>query len=124
MTFVTLGTQDFPFNRLLELVDRLVEEGVLRGEVFAQVGHSTYVPRNYSHVDFLNPADYSRRIGEADLIIAHAGVGTIMSCLSSRKKLIVVPRAKAHGEHVDDHQFDFLLSIRYNIGKNLGNIPL
>ena len=106
MTFVTLGTQDFPFNRLLELVDRLVEEGVLQGEVFAQVGHSTYIPRNYSHVDFLNPADYSRRIGEADLIIAHAGVGTIMSCLSSRKKLIVVPRAKAHGEHVDDHQFE------------------
>lgn len=106
MTFVTLGTQDFPFNRLLELVDRLVEEGVLRDEVFAQVGYSTYAPKNYSCVDFLNPAEYSRRIAQADLIIAHAGVGTIMSCLSSRRKLIVVPRSKVHGEHVDDHQFE------------------
>ncbi|MBR2423274.1 MAG: glycosyltransferase [Oscillospiraceae bacterium] len=106
MTFVTLGTQSFPFNRLLELVDRLVEEGVLRGEVFAQVGYSTYVPRNYSYVDFLEPAAYSRYIAQADLVIAHAGVGTIMSCLSSRRKLIVVPRSKRYSEHVDDHQFE------------------
>lgn len=105
MTFVTLGTQKFPFNRLLELVDRLVEEGVLRGEVFAQRGYSTYVPKHYSCVDFLSPEEYSRRIESADLVIAHAGVGTIMSCLRSRRRLIVVPRSGAHREHVDDHQF-------------------
>lgn len=106
MTFVTLGTQDFPFNRLLELVDRLVEEGVLCGDVFAQTGHSTYVPRHYSGVDFLTPAEYNRYIEQADLVIAHAGVGTIMSCLSAGKKLIVVPRTETHGEHVDGHQFE------------------
>lgn len=106
MTFVTLGTQNFPFNRLLELIDRLAAEGVLRGEVFAQTGHSTYVPKHYSGVDFLEPEEYHRYITEADLVIAHAGVGTIMSCLSNHKKLIVVPRTKAHGEHVDDHQFE------------------
>lgn len=106
MTFVTLGTQDFPFNRLLELVDRLVEEGILQGEVFAQTGHCGYVPRHYSHVDFLSPEEYDRCIARAELVIAHAGVGTIMSCLSRRKRLIVVPRTAAHGEHVDDHQFE------------------
>ena len=106
MTFVTLGTQNFPFNRLLELVDRLVAEGVLQGEVFAQTGCSTYVPRHFAHVDFLAPADYNRHIAESDLVIAHAGVGTIMSCLSRHKKLIVVPRTEKHGEHVDDHQFE------------------
>ena len=106
MTFVTLGTQNFPFNRLLALVDQLVEDGVLQGQVFAQVGYTTYVPRNYSYVDFLPPENYNRCIAQADLIIAHAGVGTIMSCLSRRKKLIVVPRAKEHSEHVDNHQFE------------------
>lgn len=106
MIFVSLGTQKFPFNRLLELVDRLVAEGVIEGEVFAQIGYSTYVPKNYSYSDFLPGADYNRCIAEADLIIAHAGVGTIMNCLSNRKKLIVVPRAKAYNEHVDDHQFE------------------
>lgn len=106
MTFITLGTQNFPFNRLLELVDRLVAEGVIKGEVFAQAGYSSYVPKHYSCVDFLGPDDYNRYITQADVIIAHAGVGTIMNCLSNRKKLIVVPRAKAYNEHVDDHQFE------------------
>lgn len=104
MTFVTLGTQNFSFNRLLELVDRLIEEGVIRDEVFAQIGYSTYIPRNYSSMHFLDPADYNRYITEADLVIAHAGVGTIMNCLSHCKKLIVVPRTKSYNEHVDDHQ--------------------
>lgn len=106
MTFVTLGTQDFPFDRLLELVDRLTAEGVIKGEVFAQIGYSSYVPKNYSYAAFLDPEAYNRYIAEADLIIAHAGVGTIMHCLSHSKKLIVVPRAKAYNEHVDDHQFE------------------
>ena len=106
MIFVTLGTQNFSFNRLLEMVDRLVAEGVIRDEVFAQRGCSSYVPDNYAYVDFLPPAEYNRCIAEADFVIAHAGVGTIMSCLSNHKKLIVVPRTKAHREHVDDHQFE------------------
>lgn len=106
MIFVTLGTQSFPFNRLLELVDRLVAEGVIKDEVFAQIGYASYVPKNYSYVNFLGPADYNRYITEAGLIIAHAGVGTIMNCLSNRKKLIVVPRAKEYNEHVDNHQFE------------------
>lgn len=106
MTFVTLGTQKFPFNRLLELVDQLVGDGVIQGEVFAQVGYTSYVPKNYSCVDFVDPEAYNRYISEADLIIAHAGVGTIMNCLSKGKKLIVVPRAKAYNEHVDDHQYE------------------
>ena len=106
MIFITLGTQKFSFNRLLEMVDRLVAEGVIRDEVFAQTGYSTYTPAHYGHVDFLDPAEYNRRIEQADFVIAHAGVGTIMGCLSARKKLIVVPRTKTHKEHVDDHQFE------------------
>lgn len=106
MTFVTLGTQNFPFNRLLEMVDRLVDEGVLQGRVFAQIGYSSYVPRHYAYSDFMTPEEYNRCIAEADLIIAHAGVGTIMHCLSGSKRLIVVPRMQLRKEHVDDHQLE------------------
>lgn len=106
MIFVTLGTQDFQFNRLLEMIDRLVTEGVIPGEVFAQGGHSTYVPEHYDCVDFLDSGEFAERIRGAGLIIAHAGVGTIMNCLSAGKKLIVVPRKQEHKEHVDDHQYE------------------
>lgn len=104
MIFITLGTQDFQFDRLLEMVDRLVAEGVIPDEVLAQSGHSGYVPRHYSCVGFLEPEEFERNIRQARLIIAHAGVGTIMNCLDAGKKLIVVPRTQAHREHVDDHQ--------------------
>lgn len=106
MIFLTLGTQDFQFNRLLEMVDRLVAEGVIRDEVFAQSGCSTYSPVHYPCVDFLDPTEFARHIREADFIIAHAGVGTIMNCITSDKKLIVVPRDAAHREHVDNHQYE------------------
>ena len=106
MTFVTLGTQNFPFDRLLELVDRLIGDGILHGEVFAQSGCSTYAPKHYTCSDFLSPADYDRHMADAELVIAHAGVGTIMSALSAGKKLIVVPRTQRHQEHVDDHQYE------------------
>lgn len=88
------------------MVDRLVEEGVLQGRVFAQIGYSSYVPRHYACSDFMSPEEYNQCIEEADLIIAHAGVGTIMNCLSGSKRLIVVPRTQLHKEHVDDHQFE------------------
>lgn len=106
MTFVTVGTQSFPFDRLLEMMDHLTGEGVLQGEVFAQTGNSSYAPKNYRYTDFLAPEDYDRAMEEADLIIAHAGVGTIMSALSKGKKLIVVPRDQHFREHVDDHQYE------------------
>lgn len=106
MIFITVGTQKFSFDRLLEMVDRLVAEGAIRDEVFAQTGYASYTPVNYGHSSFLDAADYNRYITESDFVIAHAGVGTIMNCLSNHKKLIVVPRAQQYGEHVDDHQFE------------------
>lgn len=106
MIFVTLGTQDFQFNRLLEMVDRLVSEGVIPDEVFAQGGHSSYAPKHYACVDFLDTEEFARRIRQARLVIAHAGVGTIMNCLRAGQKLIVVPRSREYAEHVDDHQYE------------------
>ena len=106
MIFLTLGTQDFQFNRLLEMVDRLVSEGVIRNQVLAQSGCSSHTPSHYRSVDFLDSEAFARHIREADFVIAHAGVGTIMNCIRSGKKLIVVPRDAQYKEHVDNHQYE------------------
>lgn len=106
MIFVVLGTQKFQCNRLLEKIDKLVEEGRLKDEVFAQKGHSDYVPKNYTAVDFLQKEEFESKMEECSLLITHSGVGTILSGLNHNKPVIVFPRLKKYKEHVDDHQLD------------------
>lgn len=106
MIFVALGTQKFQFNRLLEALDTYVDEGTLKEEIFAQIGTSDYKPRNYGYTDFM-PADaYENMIEKCDLLITHAGVGTIMQGVEKNKPVIVCPRLQKYGEHVDDHQLE------------------
>lgn len=106
MIFITVGTQKFEFNRLLEAVDSLIESGVIAEEVFAQIGYSTYVPRHYEYVDFLSPNDFREKMETCSILITHGGVGSIHGGLESGKKTIVVPRLAKYGEHVDDHQIE------------------
>lgn len=105
MVFVAVGTQKFQFNRLLKMVDNLIEQGYLTGEVFAQIGHSDYVPRNYAYKDFMGKDDFQACIDRCDLLITHSGVATIIAGLRLHKPVVVVPRLAKFGEHVDDHQF-------------------
>lgn len=104
MIFIALGTQKFQFNRLLKLVDKLVEEKKINDKVFAQIGYSDYKPRNYRFVEFLNKDDFEDNINMCNLLITHGGVGTIISGLNKDKSIIVVPRLAKYYEHVDDHQ--------------------
>ena len=103
--FVALGTQPFPMDRILRELDLLVQEspqGVY--DIFAQTGYSKYRPGNFSCQAFLPAQEYAQRIREADLLITHAGAGTMLSALSQQKRIIVCPRKKKLREHVDDHQ--------------------
>lgn len=106
MIFIVLGTQKFPLNRLLMEVDRLVEGQFITEEVFAQRGHSDYVPKNYESVDFLNKEGFEEKIAASSLVIAHSGVGTILTSINHHKPIIVYPRLKKYKEHVDDHQLE------------------
>lgn len=110
MVFVAVGTQKFQLNRLLKAVDGLVEQGVLSGEVFAQVGHSDYQPRHYAHQNFLNKEDFQSCISRCDLLITHSGVATILAGLKLEKPVVVFPRLEKFGEHVDDHQIQIAKS--------------
>ena len=104
MIFVTLGTQKFQFNRLLRMMDDLIENKKIHERVFAQIGNSDYLPQYYEYCNFLSNNDYEEYIKNCDILVSHSGVGTIMTGLKYRRKIIVVPRLSKYGEHIDDHQ--------------------
>lgn len=108
MIFLTLGSQKFQFNRLLNKIDELIDEGIIKEEVFAQIGASDYVPRNYPYKDFLNRDEFGRYTEVCDLFITHGGTGAIIGAVKKGKKVIAVPRLAKYGEHVDDHQLQLL----------------
>lgn len=108
MIFVTLGSQKFQFNRLLEKVDELVSQGVIKDEVFAQTGYSNYKPQHYEHKQFFSREEFAEMEGKADIVITHGGTGAIIGAVKKGKKVIAVPRLVKYGEHVDDHQIQLI----------------
>lgn len=108
MIFVTLGSQKFPFDRLLKELDRLIEAGVITQPVFAQTGYSTYTPSHFAFEPFLDRDSFCAKMQEADTVITHAGTGAIIGAVKAGKKVIAVPRLSQYGEHVDDHQLQII----------------
>jgi exopolysaccharide biosynthesis glucuronosyltransferase PssE len=105
MIFVTVGYSQFSFDRMISSVDNIfLGLGIERGEVFFQVGTSKYLPRSGNCCTYTDFEDMSQYVRAADLVISHAGVGSILLCLINNKKPIIFPRLKQYGEHVDDHQ--------------------
>ncbi len=108
MIFVTLGSQKFQFDRLLKKVDELIDKGIIQEEVYAQIGASTYIPRNFNYTRFLDREEFAQCIEKASLIVTHGGTGVIIGAVKKGKKVIAVPRLAKYGEHVDDHQLQLL----------------
>ena len=108
MIFVTLGSQKFQFNRMLVEIDRLIDEGKIIDEVFAQIGASDYKPKNFEYKDFLTQDEFKDYMKKADLVITHAGTGAIVTALKNDKLVIAIPRLARFGEHVDDHQIQLI----------------
>ena len=107
--FITLGSQKFQFNRLLKAVDELCEKGTVDAEdVFAQIGYSDYLPKNFSYKKFLDRDEFSNEMEKANIVITHGGTGAIIGAVKKGKKVIAVPRRAKYGEHVDDHQLQLI----------------
>ncbi|WP_461197750.1 PssE/Cps14G family polysaccharide biosynthesis glycosyltransferase [Enterococcus sp. N249-2] len=106
MIFVTLGSQKFQFNRLLQWIDELITQSIINDEVYAQIGYSDYKPKNYKYDHFLDRSDFIYNMEKSSIVISHAGTGSIVTALKLNKKTIVVPRLKKYGEHIDDHQIE------------------
>jgi UDP-N-acetylglucosamine transferase subunit ALG13 len=99
--FLTVGTQ-LPFDRMVSAVDAWAEQ--TGEEVIAQVGPTERVFAYLKQRPFLEPVEFDRYFAEARLVIAHAGMGSIIDALSHGKPLIIVPRRADLGEHRNDHQ--------------------
>ena len=104
MIFVTLGSQKFQFDRLLQKLDALIEDGTITEPVFAQTGHSSYIPKHFEISAFMDRDTFAANMAKADMVITHAGTGAIIGAVKQGKKTIAVPRLSKYGEHVDDHQ--------------------
>lgn len=107
MIFVTVGTHEQPFDRLVNEIDRLKEKDIIAENVFIQTGYSTSKPRFCEFAKFIKFKEMTEKIKKAKIIITHGGPGSIMPVLYDGKTPIVVPRQKKYGEHVDDHQVHF-----------------
>lgn len=102
MIFISVGTQ-LPFDRLVEIVDDWA--GNVGGvDIFAQIGPGKYSPRNFKAVDFLKPNEISACYEKSSIIVAHAGMGTVLTAMKIRKPIIIFPRRFELGEHRNDHQ--------------------
>lgn len=108
MIFVTLGSQKFQFDRLLRKLDELIENGIITEPVFAQTGHSSYVPKHFEAEAFMDRDVFAAAMDKADTVITHAGTGAIIGAVKKDKKTIAVPRLSKYGEHVDDHQMQIV----------------
>ena len=98
MIFVTLGTQAYPFDRLLRALEGVGEELVVQG------GPSEFRPGGATWFDYLEYEPLLEHIRRARVVVSHAGVGTVMTAVAEGKRPVVVPRLHRHGEAVDDHQ--------------------
>ena len=103
MIFLTVGTL-FPFDRLVRAVDDAVAAGIVKQQVFAQIGTTNYVPKNMEYIKVLDKQSFNKKVADAEYLISHAGIGSITIALEHNKPLLVMPRMKRYKEHVNDHQ--------------------
>lgn len=107
MIFVTVGTHEQGMDRLFIEIDRLIEEGVIIGKVFAQIGYTNYEPKNFEYKKLIGYDEMDNLVRKSDIIITHGGPGSIFHPLQYDKIPIVVPRNPKYNEHVDNHQILF-----------------
>lgn len=120
MIYVTLGTQDKSFARLLEAIQKEIDNGTIKDEVIVQAGHTSFESKKMKIFDLVSLDKFNEYMDECDLLITHAGVGSIVDGLKRGKTVIAVPRLKEYSEHTNNHQ----LQIAENFGNKGYIIPV
>ena len=108
MIFVTLGTQDKQFNRLLEWIQKEIDRGIIKEEVCVQAGSTKFKSDDMKIITLLEVSKFEEYIEKCDILITHAGVGSILTGLKKNKKVIAVARKKEYGEAESNHQQDLV----------------
>ena len=108
MIFVTLGTQDKPFTRLLEAVQKQIDNGNIKDKVIVQSGYTKFTSNDMEIFDYVSMEKFNEYLKKCDLLITHGGVGNILSALKLNKKIIAAARLAKYGEHTNDHQLQIV----------------
>ena len=110
MILVSLGTQDKQFTRLLDMIQKLIDDKIINEEVIVQSGYTKYKSENMQIFDYVCMEKFNSLLNECDLLITHGGVGTIMSALKIKKPVIACARLSKYHEHHNDHQCEIINS--------------
>lgn len=121
MIFVTVGTHEQQFDRLVKAVDDLKADGTLVEPVYIQTGYSTYEPVHCAHSEFVPFRQMKSYMEGADVVITHGGPSSFIEAMAAGKVPVVVPRRGDLDEHVNNHQVDFVHTVAERQG---GIIPV
>lgn len=116
MIFVTVGTHEQPFDRLVKKVDDLKGSGVIKEEIFIQTGFSTYEPKYCQWSKLIPYQQMVKNVADARIVITHGGPASFIMPLQIGKIPIVVPRQHQFDEHVNDHQVEFARNVAQRMG--------
>lgn len=116
MIFVTVGTHEQPFNRLVKYIDSLKKDGTITEEVIIQTGYSTYEPKYCRWQKLFPYQEMIKLVDEARIVITHGGPSSFIMPLQIGKTPIVVPRRHEFNEHVNDHQVSFAKAVAERMG--------
>lgn len=116
MIFVTVGTHEQQFNRLIEEIDRLKGNGIIKDEVIMQTGYCTYETKHCEWSELLPYDQMLENVEKADIVITHGGPSSFIMPLQIGKIPIVVPRQKKYNEHVNNHQVEFATAVKERYG--------
>lgn len=107
MIFVTVGTHEQPFDRLLKYIDKLRGDETITEDIIVQTGYSTYEPKHCEWQKLYSYHKMLELVKQARIVITHGGPSSFMMSLQIGKIPLVVPRQKKYGEHVNNHQLVF-----------------
>lgn len=103
MIFVTVGSM-FPFDRMIRAADEWAAAHAGAEDVLAQIGEGSFEPRHMRWVRRLDQDAFAETAAAAELIVAHAGMGSVIMAGQHGKPIVILPRLKSQGEHNTDHQ--------------------
>lgn len=118
MIFLTTGTHE-PFDRLVRALDDWLDRRAARHDIVAQVvspATDAYVPRHFETVAYLAPQAYEAAIQAADLIVSHAGMGSILTAFTHSKPIVIMPRRGHLRETRNDHQYTTVRNLKMRPG--------
>ena len=108
LIFVTLGTQDKSFKRLLEAIQKQIDLGNIKDKVIVQAGFTKFESKDMKIFDLVNRDEFDKYMNDCDLLITHGGVGSIIGGITRKKKVIAAARLKKYKEHTNDHQVQII----------------